>query len=192
MSTAIADRDGLVRRLDKLRRCGAAVGWGTLLVGLHGFGWVDRQVSAANAIAIALDALEQNPDDDLVLVLACLRESETGDVVAALERLADREGTDQELERRKWRLLLLEERMETLPADPLYGLLDLDEFWRMFDYPEDAARTAQTRSGVTPEQYYTRDNYEAEVARHKRWMEQEAMLLRRAAVDSRATLPCVP
>ena len=192
MSAAIADRNHLVRRLDGLRRRGVAVGWGTLLVGLHGFGWVDRQVSAANAIAIALDALEQNPDDDLVLTLACLRENETEDVVGALERLAEREGAEYELERRKWRLLLLEEHMEALPANPLYGLLSLDEFWGIHDYPEDAPHTVQARSGVSPEEYYTRDNYEAEVARHERWMEQEAMLLRQAAVDSRATLPYVP
>ncbi len=192
MSAAIADRDDLVRRLDELRRRGVAVGWGTLLVGLHGFGWVDRQVSAGNAISIALDALERKHDDDLVLALACLRENETGAVADALERLAERESYERELERRKWRLLLLEERIKALPADPLYGLLDLDEFWGMFDYPADGAHTVQTRSGIPREEYYTRDNYEAEVARHKRWMEREAMLLRQAAVDSRSTLPYVP
>lgn len=193
MSAAFADRDDLARRLGRLRRRGVAAGWGTLLVGLHGFGWIDRQVSTANAIAVALDALEQNPDDDLVLALACLWESETGEVVGALERLAERESADYELERRKWRLLLLEERIEALPADPLHGLLDLDEFWGMFGYPEDGPHTVQTRSGIPPEEYYTRDNHEAQVARHGRWMEQEARLLRQAdAVDSGPVLPDVP
>jgi hypothetical protein len=192
LSAAFADRAELARRLGRLRMRGIVVGWGTLLVGLHGFGWVDRQVSAANAIAVALDTLEQNPDDDLVLALACLRESETGEVVGALERLAEREGADYELERRKWRLLLLEERIEALPADPLHGLLDLDEFWGVLGYPEDGPHTVQTRSGIPPEDYYTQDNYEAEFTRHGRWMEQEARLLRQAdAVDAGAELPDV-
>ena len=182
MSTALADREDLARRLGRLRRRGIAVGWGTLLVGLHGFGWVDRQVSAANAIAIALDALAQHPDDGGVLALACLRENETADVAGALEKLAEREGADHELERRKWRLLLLDERMEALPDDPLHGLLDLGEFWGMFGHPEDGPYTVQHRSGVPPERYYTQENYEAEVARHKRWIEREATLLRQADV----------
>ena len=193
MSAAFADRDELARRLGRLRRRSVAVGWGTLLVGLHGFGWVDRQVSAANAIAVALDVLEQNPDDELVLALACLWDSETEEVVGALERLAEREGVDYELERRKWRLLLLEERIDALPAEPRHGLLDLDEFWGVIGYPENGPHTVRIRSGIPPEEYYTQDNYEAEVARHGRWMEQEARLLRQVdAVDAGAVLPDVP
>lgn len=193
MSAAFADQDNLVRRLGRLRSRGIAVGWGTLLVGLHGFGWVDRQASAANALAIALDALARDPDDNLVLALACLQENETADVVRALERLAEREGADFELERRKWRLLLLEERMETLPADPLRGLLDLGEFWSILDHPGNGPSTARiTRSGVPAEEHYARDNYEAELARHKRWMEREARLIRQAdVVDSGGVRPDV-
>ncbi len=193
MSAAFADRDDLARRLNRLRRRGVAVGWGTLLVGLHGFSWVDRQVSFANVIAIALDALARDPDDGLVLALACLRETETEDVVGALEGLAEREGADYGLERRKWRLLLLEERMEDLPADPLHGLLALGEFWGMFDHPEDGPHTVQHRSDAPPEKYYTRENYEAEVARLQAWMEREVELLRQAdAVASEAAFPGVP
>ena len=193
MSAAFADQDNLVRRLRRLRSRGVAVGWGTLLVGLRGFGWVDRQASAANVLAIALNALARDPDDEWVLALACLQENETADVVRALERLAEREGADCELERRKWRLLLLEERMETLPADPLRGLLDLGEFWSILDHPGDGPSTAQiTRSGVPAEEYYAQDNYEAELARHKRWMEQEARLIRQAdVVDSELVRPDV-
>ena len=191
MSAAFADRDELARRLGRLRGRGVAVEWGTLLVGLRGFGWVDRQVSAANAMAIALDTLARDPDDDMVLALACLRENETEEVAGALERLAEREGMDQEIERRKWRLLLLEERMEALPADPLYGLLDLGKFWGMFDYPEDGPHTVQHRGAALPGEFYTRDNYEAELVRHKRWMEQEAEFLRHAAGDSGAAPPDV-
>ena len=183
LNAAFADQDNFARRLDRLRSRGVAVGWGTLLVGLHGFDWVDRQASAANVIAIALDALACSPDDELVLALACLQENETVDVVRALERLTERGGVDHELERRKWRLLLLEERMEALPADPLRALLDLDEFWGILDHPEDGPSTARiTRSGVPAEEYHARDNYEAELARHKRWMEREARLLRQADV----------
>ena len=193
MSAAIADRANLQRRLGRLRNRGVPVGWGTLLVGLHGFGWVDRQVSAANAISLALDALVCGPDDNPLLALACLQENETGDVVEALEGLAEREGADYDLERRKWRLLLLEERIEALSADPFYGLLGLDEFWGMLGHPEEAPHVVQARSGIPPEEYYTKENYEAEITRHARWMEKEARLLKQAdAASSEPTLPDVP
>ena len=150
-------------------------------------------MSTANAIAIALDALARNPDDGLVLALACLRENETEDVVRALERLAEREEADYELERRKWRLLLLEERVRTLPAEPLHGLLALGEFWDTFGYPEDGPYSVPRGSEVLLPEDDSQDNYEAEVARNERWMEQEARLLRQAdAVASGAALPDVP
>ena len=163
-----------------------------MLVGLRGFGWVDRQVSSANAIAIALDALARDPDDVLVLALACLQENETEDVARALKGLAEREGADYGLERRKWRLLLLEERVETLPAaDPLHGLLALGEFWDTFDYPEDGPYPVPRGGEVLPADD-TQDGYETEVARHERWMDREARLLRQAdAVASGVALPDV-
>ena len=194
MSAAFADRDDLARRLNRLQRRGVVVGWGTLLVGLRGFGWVDRQVSSANAIAIALDALARDPDDVLVLALACLRENETEDVARALEGLAEREGADYGLERRKWRLLLLEERVETLPAaDPLHGLLALGDFWDTFNHPEDGPYSVPRRGGEVLPADDTQDSYETEVARHERWMDREARLLMQAdAVASGAALPDVP
>ena len=192
MSAAFADRDDLARRLNRLRRRGVVVGWGTLLVGLHGFGWVDRQVSSANAIAIALDALARDPEDVLVLALACLLENETEDVVRALERLAEREGADHGLERRKWRLLLLDECLEPLAPDPLYGLLALSAFWDTFGHPEDGPYSVPRAGKVLPADD-TRDSYETEVARHQRWMDREASLLKQAdAVASGVALPDVP
>ena len=192
MSAAFAERDDLARRLNRLHRRGVVVGWGTLLVGLHGFDWVDRQVSSANAIAIALDALARDPDDVPVLALACLLENETEDVVRALERLAEREGADYGLERRKWQLLLLEERLGTLHPDPIHGMFALGEFWDTFDYPEDGPYPVRRWDDITSLDY-TQDDYEAEVARHERWMGQEARLLRQSdAVASELALPNVP
>ena len=163
-----------------------------MLVGLHGFGWVDRQVSSANAIAIALDELARDPEDVLVLALACLLENETEDVVRALEWLAEREGADYGLERRKWRLLLLEERVETLHPDPLHGLFTLGEFWDTFNYPEDGPYPVRRWDDIVYLDY-TQDDYEAEVARHQRWMDREAGLLRQAdAVSSGVALPEIP
>ena len=151
---------------------GIPVTWGTLLVGFaEGHGVLTGEEFAAFAIERAsqtstlgselVDAMFVNPQDDEA-VLATLR------VLCEIER------PEMGRETRKWRLLLVEDRLADLPSDPVDGLFGLTEFWSGLDFPPDSPHVVQGRGNtIDPVEYYTDATLVAERERHRMWVERE-------------------
>jgi hypothetical protein len=167
------------RRLESLRVEGLPLNWTTLLVGWRGPGKLARQLSAEEVSAFALERLSSNEASIPLVALATAGEGHTGEIAEWLQTLADDEGSDPSWEERKWRLILLEEVLAGLGADPVYDLIKLTEFWEQFDYPLDSPHVVQgARNNLTPTEYYTLESLRSAIEAHRSWIEVERSLLR--------------
>lgn len=169
------------------------VNWTTVLVGWKGLGvfspWPTHStdfpplLSADELATYANERLASSSsaaEDDLVVRLLSLdlhtvsRET----ITEHLTWLSDLCGFEPSSELRKWRVVLLEDLLDHIPSDPLYGLISLTEFWQNFGFPSDSPHEVQGKgSTLSPDDYYDENNYQRLVSRHKAWIEQEKAAL---------------
>ncbi|SRR6266446_1726077 len=167
--------------LDKMIEVGIPVTWSTILIGWHGPAKYGPQLSIADIVSYAAGVIEANPEQPpCVLRLAGAQADDREMVETCLGKLASREGADQDIEVRKWRLYLLKEIERQLSDDPLYGLLALTEFWDKFNYPDDSPHVIQGRGNHQhPRDYYTDENFRQLRNRHREWIKEEEIFLKR-------------
>jgi hypothetical protein len=89
-------------------------------------------------------------------------------------RLSDLERHDTDVELRKWRAIRLEEVLETIPDDPIYGSIALTEFWQEFGFPPDSPHEVQGKdSSFDPSEYYRPENWTRLLNIHRVWLKNE-------------------
>jgi hypothetical protein len=156
------------------------VNWTTLLVGWDRPGRFSHAVISVDEIdAYATERLVSSPTTDeeelVVRLLALNLRCERPEVIR--ERLVDLStcnGADPSVELRKWRIALLEECLDNIPAHPIYGLTALTDFWNQFEYPPDSPHVVQGRgNSITPTEYYCEENLQRLLARHRAWIQVE-------------------
>ena len=166
-----------------------AVNWTTVSVGWKGLGvfspWPERSAEfppllsvnelaayANERLASSSDAAE---DEFVVRLLSLDLHTESRETITEhLARLSNLCGCDSSRELRKWRIVILEDLLDFIPSDPLYGLIALTEFWQNFGFPPDSPHEVQGKgSTLSPDDYYEENNFQRLVSRHKTWIEQE-------------------
>jgi hypothetical protein len=157
-----------------------SVNWGTILVGLRGPGKVAPLLSESDAVEYAQNVIEKTGGETAFLASDIAYGGGDAEAIKqALFTLAKLQGCNLELEERKWRLVLLKKTLAELGDDPIYDLIRLTEFWEQFDYPEDSPHQVQGRnSSDTPENYYTHDNFDMVLKKHKIWIREEELRIR--------------
>ncbi len=163
--------------------------WTTILVGWKGLGefspWSNRSddfpslLSVSELGAYAEERLASSSNaaqEELIVKLLSLdlnterRQIVTGILVS----MSHLDGGNPAFELRKWRLVLLEDLLESLPDDALNGLVALSEFWQSFGFPSDSPHVVQGRgNNLTPFEYYQDENLLQLVASHRMWMQEE-------------------
>jgi hypothetical protein len=166
--------------LERFHDLGFPITWTLLMVGWDGPAKIGRLIQAQDVIDYASNLLGSSEDGDhpAIVRLAVVQKHETDVIESCLRTLSAIEGTDRDLEARKWRYALLERVMEELPKDPLRGLVALTTFWEQFDYPIDGPHLVQGKGNdISPGQYYTVPFFEEMLRKHKAWLENERQLL---------------
>ena len=170
-----------LKRLDRIKELGIRIHATTVLAGWRGIGHLPRLLVAEEVRAWAQEALENASEESLKLLadIAFYSAHDEEALSQGLEKLAEMEQGSMEREARKWQLVLLKEILDELPHDPLYGLLELTDFWSQFDFPSDSPHEVQGRGNhMQPQEYYTRKNFERLVKKHKDWLNTEVVRLR--------------
>lgn len=168
--------------------------WTTVRVGWDGLGvlspWPERWTEFSPLLSpdeIAAYAYERmttssgREEERLIVELLGLDlQTESRETVGdRLRSLSELDGRESEIELRKWRVVLLEQVLRTLPHDALYGLMALSEFWQGFGFPSDSPHEVQGRgNAIDPSEYYQQDNMDRIVGRHRAWIEDERRMLR--------------
>ena len=93
----------------------------------------------------------------------------------AITILANKENSEYCNEFRKWRVIFV---MKNLPDnnsnDFISNLLVLGDIWAKLSFPEDSPHIIQGKGNdISPEQYYTIENYNKLLKRHNEWVVDE-------------------
>ncbi len=154
------------------------IDWTSLLVGWRGFGNHRRFLTLLELKQFVLEKLDTTPVPKIDQLIPFL-DAEADQVDLQLVKLASKNEVDFDVAVRKWVVCLLEKKLRGLPSDPLYGLIELTEFWTDVSFPSDCPHLVQGKdSALSPQRYYTKDNYAQELDRHTKWIENEICLIR--------------
>ncbi len=162
--------------LDTARRLNVYMDWATLRLAWE---WPSesRLVSRDEVIRVAEERLEDCCSRDLpwVAELATARDDRT--VAEALVGLAPQDSRSS-----FWKLVcvLLEERLSTLPQDPINGPAELSEFWSDLGPPPGHPHVFQgVGNRLAPTEYYTLSNLENLLSEQRRWLDEKLDEVRR-------------
>lgn len=102
-------------------------------------------------------------------------ETEIEEIEKILENLSLREQTVFNLEFRKWRVIYIVNTINNInKTNYISGLIELGNLWEKLGYPEDIPHIIQGRFNmITPEEYYTEDNYKFLLMKHEKWIVSE-------------------
>lgn len=150
--------------------------WKLLDIGFMGSTHFRNELSSQEIIDYAIFEMSKNSDneDEDVINLACENSKNIYKVNDYLKNLASKENTTYEIEFRKWRLVYVKKQLLKPADDFLSGLLELGDIWVKFDFPQDSPHMFQGRNNIiTPEQYYTEENYKILFQKHLNWLLEE-------------------
>lgn len=154
------------------------VSWGTLWIGWAGPNNYQRLVTLKDVTlyAVMLIESEKSCHND-VYYLAGVSKGEEQRTSELIKNLAINEDYEVSKEERKWRLILLEAVIENLPQDPLYGILELIEFWSKWNFPSDSP-IKNLKTENKSQEFYTEENYLRLRNKHLEWMLREEKALK--------------
>ena len=162
-------KNDYIRRL-KEKNC--PITWHFLWIGLVGPGHLTPKLDYVSVINHALDLVLAGNQSDDVNRIAYADENEQEIIKESLANLKKKENPAEEQRAlKKWQKLLIEDLLKSLPNDAVDGLAELTSFWGQFDFPDDSPHIVQARSNsLTPQEYYTQENYESALKRHREWL----------------------
>jgi hypothetical protein len=103
-------------------------------------------------------------NNDLSYFDACLK----------LQKICELRNLDTNLAKRIWRFVALEEVLENLEIDPLYGLINLSSFWATWEWPNDTPLSILNLSAKD----YSFENYKFIINEHHQWLQSELVHLK--------------
>nr|WP_156133607.1 DUF2247 family protein [Massilia sp. JS1662] len=156
--------------------------WGVLLLGVNGVPSTAERLSAADISSFSNEQLELSaPSDPALDLIVALSEEAINDPVElreALTRICKLKGTDTDRSRRIWRCWLLEIHVTNPELDPVYGLVDLMQFWSQWGWPDDAPPSMKKDVDVSAHDYHSDARYQEILDEHRVWIEQEKRVLK--------------
>lgn len=158
---------------------GFQITWSLLNIGFDGSTIFKKQLTGQDIIEYAISKIEDGDESLDIVLLASSSASNPEEIKELLKKLSNNEKVDTNIEFRKWRVMYVEKHLSYIHNDYIQGLLDLGDIWAMLNFPDDSPHIFQGRNNsITPEEYYTQENYENLLETHKRWIKEETSYLR--------------
>jgi len=165
-------------KIEDFRELEFKITWRLLDIGFMGSETFRNELSSQEIIDYAIFECNNNNDED-VINLACEYSENIDEVDSYLKNLVSKERTSNEIEFRKWRVVYVKKQLSKPNTDFINGLIELGDIWAKFNFPEDSPHIFQGRNNdITPEQYYTEENYKNLLKNHFIWMSDEISKLK--------------
>lgn len=158
---------------------GFRISWTLLNMGWDGSSKFKKQLAGQDIIDFAMSKMEDGDESIDVVLLASSHATNTEEISELLKRLSDGEEVNADIEFRKWRAIYVSKNLPDIQAEYIQGLIELGDIWAMLDFPDDSPHVFQGRNNsITPNEYYTQENYIKLLEKHREWVEKEIADLR--------------
>ena len=166
-------------KISELEKLGLKITWKLLYLGYSGYSDFGKQISASDVIAFAIDQLVSDSCNNDICELASSYESEDEDILRILHQLAMNEKSNNEFELRKLKAAIVSNALKTKDPNCIDGLMELTDLWIELGYPSDSPHVIQGReNNMSPQDYYTEENYEKLYNKNISWLKTELEYLR--------------
>jgi len=153
---------------------GFEITWTLLNIGFEGSTKFKRQLNGQDIINYAITKMEDDVETLDVVLLASSHIANTEEISELLKKLSNSEKVNADIEFRKWRAMYVSKHLPDIQNECIQGLIELGDIWVMFDFPDDSPHVFQGRNNtITPEEYYTQENYERLLEIHREWLDKE-------------------
>ena len=167
-----------MKLLNKLIEQQIPVNWKTLWLGWLGPHNYSRLITLEEITCYVSNLIQIGKQfDDDVIYLAGVGQDEEEKVDQLLQDLAYEENTDDIFENRKWRWVLLTSIFDKLPDDPLYGVMELTEFWNIWENPIDSPMIDFYKNEFDPKILYSKEKYKNLRSNTQDWILKEKQRL---------------
>lgn len=147
--------------------------WRILEIGFRSTEVFANQLSSEDIIDYAIGRMAETEICEVV-ELACESKDNAEDIQKCLSKLAKKECSRNEDELRKWTLAYVATHLPGESIDHVQGLIELGDIWSALHYPSDSPHIFQGRGNdLTPEEYYTPENYKLLLRIHQDWIRDE-------------------
>jgi hypothetical protein len=133
-----------------------------------------RQLAGQDIIDFAMNKMEDGNESIDVVLLAGSHATDAEEISELLKRLSSGEEVDADHEFRKWRAIYVTKNLPDIQSEYIQGLIELSDIWALLDFPDDSPHVFQGRNNlITPNEYYTKENYIKLLEKHQEWLEKE-------------------
>lgn len=158
---------------------GFGISWTLLNMGWSGNVKFKKQLAGQDIIDFAMSKMEDGDESIDVVLLASSHAANEEEISEILKRLSDSEDVNADNEFRKWRAIYVSKNLPDIHAKYIQGLIKLGDIWTFLDFPDDSPHVFQGRNNsITPNEYYTQENYIKLLEKHREWVEKEITYLR--------------
>lgn len=168
-------------KLIEFSNYGLMITWSLINIGYRGSEIFKEELTAEEIINYSISRVVEEDDNPLVFELACEFAQNRNEVAVYVEKLTIQENKDYEIEFRKWRVLYVINHLPNPNMEYVKGLLELGDIWAFFNFPKDSPHVYQGRNNkLTPNQYYTQENFDKLLEKHREWIVKEIDFLQKA------------
>lgn len=163
-----------MNKLDVMKNMGFAITWKLISIGLYGSGRIPVSLTYDDVFEYIDDSYsENNGQTDNMIALIC-EENEREEFDKLLKGFSNRESSDVDLQKRKWRCCLLRSLIDNIDEDFFQGLLELMEFWVSMGITDDCPQAFPKPNDKTSiDNYFSRESYVYNLNKNKIWLKRE-------------------
>ena len=134
--------------------------WKLINIGYKGSNTFKNELLTEEILNYAIKcAFDDKIQDTNLEQLACEYKENIEQIDIYIKKLADSEDSDYATEFKKWRAIYIKKELKK-QSNYLTGLIQLNDIWNKFDFPEDSPYILQgVNNNITPKEYYTEENY---------------------------------
>ena len=163
-----------MNKLNYLKDIGFRISWKLISIGLLGKDEIPVLLTYDDVLEY-LDSLLMDVNDQTnnIIRLICTKDDcvQFADI---LTRLANEDHSDPDIQKRKWRVYLVNNIIEHKNGDYMQGLLELMEFWISMGMPDDCPQIfpSSGRKEIV-EDYFTQASYDLNLNKNREWLNRE-------------------
>lgn len=166
-------------KLQEFKKLELSITWTLIDIGYKGSKIFQDELSSNEVINYAISLLDYDNYSWEVLELAGEKEVNTEEIDRHIKILSSYEMCNRDVEFEKWVVWYVSKHIQKKYDNYIDGLIELGDIWIKLGMPKDSPHIFQgLNNGISPQKYYTLENYENLYDAHVKWLNDKLLRLR--------------